>query len=130
MDSRWIALNLSIKGLSAKAFHQKLVQTLGAEANVYRTVMWSFCAAKFPAQNREARHMAGVTRTDSVGADSPKALTDNPFSSVPESSRLTCLPRSNVHRRLTVSLGFTVCHLHWILHRLSDDQKTIRVNLF
>jgi hypothetical protein len=31
MDQRSIALYLSMKGLSAKAIHQELVQTLGAE---------------------------------------------------------------------------------------------------
>jgi hypothetical protein len=70
-----------------------------------------------------------VTRTNSVDAAILKALTDNPFASVPELSRLTYLSRSIVHRRLMESLGFTVRHLHWIHHRLSDDQKTIRVNL-
>jgi hypothetical protein len=71
---------------------------------------------------------AGLTRTDSVDEAILKALTDNPFSSVPELSRLICLSRSTVHRRLTELPGFALRRLHWIPHRLSCDQTTIRVN--
>jgi hypothetical protein len=74
-------------------------------------------------QSKEAPDEAGVTRTDSVDAVILKVVTDNPFSSVPELSRMTCLSRLTIHRRLTQSLGFTVGQLHWISHRLSDDQK-------
>jgi AraC-like DNA-binding protein len=79
-------------------------------------------AAKFSAQSKEAPDEAGVARTDSVDAAILKALTNNSFSSVRELSQLTCLSISTVHRRLTESLGFTVRHLHWIPHQLSDDQ--------
>jgi hypothetical protein len=84
---------------------------------------------KFPAQGKDAPDEAEVMRTDSVDAVILKALTDNPFSFVCELSRLTCLSRSLVHQRLTESLGFTVRHPRQILHRLSDDQKLVRVNL-
>jgi hypothetical protein len=129
MDQRSIALYLSMKGLSAKAIHRELVRTLGAEAVTYPAVTWYLHAARSPAQSKEAPDEAGVTRTDSVDAAVLKALTDNPFSSVRESSWLTCLPRSTIHRRLTESLGFTVRHLHCISQRPSDNQKTIRVTL-
>jgi hypothetical protein len=129
MDSRSIAFCISMKELSAKAIHQERVQTLGAEAVAHPTVTWHLRAATFPAQSKEAPDEAGVTRTDSVDAAVPTAPTDNPFSSARELSRLTCLSRSTVHRRLTESFGFTVRHLHWIPRRLSGDQKAIRVNL-
>jgi hypothetical protein len=92
MDQRSIAPYLSMKGLSAKAIQQEFVQTLGAGAVVYPTVTWHLRAAKFPAQSKGAPDEAGVTRTDSVDAAILKALTDNPFSSLPELSRLACLP--------------------------------------
>jgi hypothetical protein len=118
-----------MKGSSAKVIYQDLVQTLGVEAGVSPAVMRYLCAAKFPAQSKEAPDEAGVARTDSIDATILKALTNNPFSSVRELSQLTCLSIPTVHRRLTESLGFTVRHLHWIPHQLSDDQKTIRLNL-
>jgi hypothetical protein len=102
---------------------------LDAKVVVYPTVTSYLHAANFLIQRKEAPDEAGVTQTDSVDAAILKALTDNPFSSVPELSRLTSLSRSTVHRCLTESLGFAVRHLHWIRHPLSDDQKTIRVNL-
>jgi hypothetical protein len=101
-----------MKGLLAKAFHQELVQKVGAEAVAYPIVTWYLRAAKFLAQSKEAPDEAGVRRTDSVEAAILKALINNPFSAVRELSRLTWLSRSTVHRRLTESLGFTVHHLH------------------
>jgi hypothetical protein len=85
---------------------------LGAGAVAIPTVTWYLRTAKFPAQSKEALHEAGVTRTDSVDAAILEALTGDPLSSVRELSRLTCLSRSSVHRRLTESLGFTIRHLH------------------
>jgi hypothetical protein len=73
-----------MKGFSAKAIHQELVQTLGVEAVAYHAVRRILWAAKFPAQSKKAPDKAGVTRTDSVDTDIMKAVTDNPFSSVPE----------------------------------------------
>jgi hypothetical protein len=130
MDQRSKALCRSMKGLSQKAISEGLVQKLGSEAVAHPTVMWYLHAAKFPAQRKEIDDEAGVARPDSVGTAILKGLADNPFSSVRESFRLTCLFRSTIHRRLTESLGFAIRHLHGIPHRLSDDQKTISVNLF
>jgi hypothetical protein len=122
MGERSIALYFAMKGLSAKAIYQGFVQTLGAEAVAYPTVTWYLRAARFPAQSTEGPDEAGGKRTHQVGAAVLKALTDNSFSSVRELSGLSCLSRSTVHRRLTESLGFTIRYLHWIPHRLSDDQ--------
>jgi hypothetical protein len=129
MDQRSIALCAFMKGLSAKAIHQELIQTLHDEAFAYPAVTWYFRVAKFPAQGKATPDEAGVMRNDSVDADILKALTDNPFSSVRELSWVTCLFKSTVHRCLTESPGLTVRHLYWIRHCLSNDQKTIRVNL-
>jgi AraC-like DNA-binding protein len=129
MDQRSTVPYVSMKGLSAKAIHQELVQTLGAEAVAYPAVTWHLRTAKFPAQSKEVPRKAGVSWTDAVDAAILMALTNNPFYSVRDLSRLTHLSRSTVHRRLTEVLGFAICHLHWIPHRLPDDQKTIKVNL-
>jgi hypothetical protein len=64
MDQRSSALFVSMKGLSAKVIHRKLVQTLGAEAVAYPTVTWYLRAAKCPAQSKEAPDEAEVTRND------------------------------------------------------------------
>jgi transcriptional regulator of acetoin/glycerol metabolism len=46
------------------------------------------------------------------------AIAGHRFASVRELSRLTHLPRTTVHRRLTKSLGFRVRHLRWVPHLL------------
>jgi hypothetical protein len=125
MDQHLITLYLFMRGLSAKAIHQKHVRTLGAGAIAYPTVRWYLRGAKLLAQSKGAPDEPGVTRTDSVDATILKALTNNPFSSVRELSRLTCLSRSILHRRLTESFGFTVRHLHRIPRWLSDDQSQL-----
>jgi hypothetical protein len=89
MGQRSIALDLSMKGLSAKAMGQDLVQTLVAKAVACSTATRYFRAAKFPAQRKEAPDEAGLTRTESVDAAILKASTDNPFSSGRQGSQLT-----------------------------------------
>jgi hypothetical protein len=114
MNQRSTALYLSMKGLSVIAIYQDFVQTLGAEAVdiAYPTVTWSFSAVRFQAPGQEAPDKAGVTGTDSVDADILKAFTDNPFSTVRELSRLTCLSRPTAHPHVTESPRLTVRHLH------------------
>jgi hypothetical protein len=112
MDWPSIALYLSMKRLSGKEDHQELARTLSAVVVAYPTVTWYLRAAISPAQSKEARGEAGVTRIGSLDAAVLKALTDNPFPAVRELSRLTCLSRSTVHQRLPESVGFNVHHLH------------------
>jgi hypothetical protein len=65
--------------------------------------------------------------------DSDQAIAaaheDSQFASVRRLSRLTHLPSTTVHHRLTHSLGFVARHLRWVPHALSDAQKDERVNL-
>jgi hypothetical protein len=55
------------------------------------------------------------------------ALEVQPFGSVPDIARLTCLAHSTVHWHHTRSLGFLAGHLRWILYLLTEEQKRIRV---
>jgi hypothetical protein len=57
------------------------------------------------------------------------AFAEQPFALIGQLVRLTHLPRTTVHRRLTQPLGFEVRHLQWVPHRLSDTQKSNRVEL-
>jgi hypothetical protein len=58
-----------------------------------------------------------------------QALADEPFSLVRKLACHTCLSRMMVHRYLTISSGFTIRYLRWVLHLLSDDQKRSRIDL-
>jgi hypothetical protein len=51
------------------------------------------------------------------------ALEHDPFSSLQELARLTCIPTTTVHRNLTQSLGFVVKHLRWIPRTLTPTEK-------
>jgi hypothetical protein len=129
MDQRSIVLYLARKGLRSTDIHRDLEKTLGPEAIAYSTVTCYLRTSRFrvPTEMEEGEgEVSPVCEVDEVIL---KALADEPFSSVRELARHTCLSRTTVHRHLTCSLGFTVRHLRWVPHRLSDKQKTIRVTL-
>jgi hypothetical protein len=97
MDQCTTVLYLRMKGLSTEAIHQDLVATLGPEAVAYSIVMWYRGTLEFVGQNEWAYDEAELTWTDLVDEAIMKAVGDNPFSSVHQLSRLTCLSRSTVH---------------------------------
>jgi hypothetical protein len=80
---------------------------LGLEVVAYSTVAWDFRTATFAGQCDEAAAAADLIGPHQVDAAIVKAFADNPFSSVRELSKLTCLSRSTVHRRRTESHGFS-----------------------
>jgi AraC-like DNA-binding protein len=129
MDQRSIVVYLSMRGYSAIEIHNDLVETLGAEAVGYSTVTHYLRDESFPDRNTVAPDEKDVARNNRIDKAILTALAERPFSSVRQIATQTCLARSTVHRHLTQSLGFTVRHLHWIPHRLSDNQKEIRVRL-
>jgi hypothetical protein len=129
MDQRPIALYLSMKGLSATLIYQELVDTLGREVAAYSTVTWYLREARFAGQSEEVPIETELMTPNPVDIAILGALADRPFSSVRELSRLTYLSRTTIHRHLTESLCFAIRYLRWIPHRLSDQQKAIRVNL-
>jgi hypothetical protein len=57
------------------------------------------------------------------------ALDENPFASVRQPSQLTHISPTTVYHPLTESLGFIARHLRWVLHALSNAQKTRQVDL-
>jgi hypothetical protein len=56
------------------------------------------------------------------------AFTVQPFGSVHDIARLTCLSCSPVHSHLTPSVGFRVGYLRWIPHVLTHEHKLNRVS--
>jgi hypothetical protein len=57
------------------------------------------------------------------------ALDKQPFSSVRELAKVTCIPTTTVDRHLTKSLGFVLKHLRWVPHPPTDIQKAQRGSL-
>jgi hypothetical protein len=68
--------------------------------------------------------------TTHFGGALVKVLADSPFSSMLESSTLTCLSRYAAHRSLTKLIDSTVHYLHRIPYHLPDDQEPITASLF
>jgi hypothetical protein len=112
MDQRPSALYLSMKG--------RLTTAIQHVANR---------PARYTRQNGETPAAAELMGTDPVDAAIVSALAGNPFSSVHERSRLTCLSTSTVHRHFTDLLRLAVRKLRWISHCLLDSQTAIRVKL-
>jgi hypothetical protein len=103
--------------------------TPGLEAAAYSTVTICLGTLSFPGKTEEDEIGDHGQPLDEVDEVILKTFADEPFSSVRELARHTCLSRTSVHRHLTCSLGFTVRHLRWIPHRLSPGQKAERVAL-
>jgi hypothetical protein len=129
MDQRSIALDLAMKGFSAMDIHRDLTEILGSNAVSYSTVT-RFIRMMSCTDVTDVDEIHGgpksINETDEAIL---KALSDESFSSVRELARHTCLSKTTIHRHLTLSLGFTVRHLRWMPHHLSNDQKSKRVEL-
>jgi hypothetical protein len=119
--------------MSLNAIHEDLVRVrvrvLGENAAAYSTVTKYVRGGKFPPKNDRPPSQPLTLEPGPVDQAILTALADYLFSSVRELSRLTCLPRSTVHRSLTDSLHFRIQHLRWIPQLLNPEQKRIRVNM-
>jgi hypothetical protein len=102
---------------------------LGKEAVTYSTV------TKYAENARFALTTEAIPPKPAEGGHGPvdeailAAIGEKPFSSGRELSRLTCLPRSTVHRRLAQSLRFPVRHLRLVPGFLPAEQKRTRVDM-
>jgi transcriptional regulator of acetoin/glycerol metabolism len=114
MDEQLTVLYLSRKGLSAVATHDDLVATLGADAVSYPSVTHFLREAIFVSSNPPDPLAPPEHQLDESDQAILLALASQPFASIRELSRLTHLPRTTVHRRLTQSLRFRVRHLRWV----------------
>jgi hypothetical protein len=101
MDQGSICFYLNRKGLSAKAIHNELVQVFGPDAIAYSTVTKTRRASHWTAQNEEWH---SDLSDDVVNGAILQALDQNPFATVRELAKATCIPTATVWRRLTQSL--------------------------
>jgi hypothetical protein len=121
MDQRPIVLFLSMKGLPAQDIPGELVGVLSSDAVGYSTVTKYLRETRIPPIPMETLEKSPNTVTDDAILD---ALQQQPFSSVSELAKLTCIPRSTVHQHLTQTLGFVVKHFRWVPHSLTDPHKS------
>jgi hypothetical protein len=129
MDQKAIVLSLHMKGIWLDAIHEDVMRVLGESAVAYSTVTKYVRSEKSPPKNDGPLSQPLTVEPGPVDQAILTALADDPFSSVRELSRLTCLPRSTVHRHLTDSLHFRIQYLRWIPHLLNPQKKRIRVNM-
>jgi transcriptional regulator of acetoin/glycerol metabolism len=111
MDQRSIVLYLARKGLTSMEIDNGLVATLGSDAKVYSSVTRFFHEAKFPWPNPPTTFSRENPSLDDSNEAILLALTEQPFASVRQLSRLTQMSRSTVYRRLTQTLEFHVYDL-------------------
>jgi hypothetical protein len=127
MDQRSICLFLAMKGLSARDVHNELVAVLGPDAIVYLTVTSSLRQRKFPTISSEPSDEPPTTIIDDAILN---ALDKQPFASVKELTKFTCISTTTVYRHLTRSLEFIVKHPRWVPHTLTDTKaKVVRFHL-
>jgi hypothetical protein len=108
MDQKAIVLSVHMKAMSLNALHEDLVRVLGENAVVYSTVTKYVRSEKFPHKNDRLPSQPMSVEPSPVDQAILTVLADDPFSSMQELSRLTCLPQSIVHRHLTDSLHFRI----------------------
>jgi hypothetical protein len=125
MDQRSICLYVNGKGLSPHAIHDEFVQVLGSDAVAYSTVTFYLRASHWTA-GKEEQHSGPPPNV--IENTILQALDQTPFASVPEFENATCISTAIVWRRLTRSLGFTVKHLQWVPHSLTEAQRQIRID--
>jgi hypothetical protein len=102
MNQRLIAR----KELLAITIHHYIVVTLGPEAVCYSSVTRDLHEAIFVSSNSPATIPEAEPPFDDCDHSILLALAEQPSASIRELGRLTHLPQTTVHRRLTRSLGF------------------------
>jgi hypothetical protein len=120
MDQRSISPFLAKKGLSARDVHNERVAVLGLDAIIYSTITKYLRQQHFPAISFEPPDEPPITIIGDAILD---ALDKQPFSSIRELVKLTCIATTTVHRYLTSSFGFVVKHLHWVPQELTGLKK-------
>jgi hypothetical protein len=115
-----------MNGRSARDVHGELITLLGLDVIGSSTVTRYLRQRQFPVIFPEPSDEPRMTILDDAILE---ALDKQPFSSVKELTKLTCIPTTTVYRHLTKSLGFVLKHLRWVPHTLMDTQKTQRVTL-
>jgi hypothetical protein len=101
MDWKTIVLYLHVKEMRIDTIHEDRARTLGKEAVACSSVTKYIRNARFALKTEVVTPEPAKSRHSCVGEATSAVLEEYPFSSVRELSRLTCLPCSNVHRRLT-----------------------------
>jgi hypothetical protein len=110
-----------MNGFSASEIHNELVAVLGSDAIAYSTVTSYRRKRHIPAISSERSHEPRTIIIDEAILD---ALDKQPFSSVGELAKLTCIPTTAVYQHFPRSLGFVVKHLRWVPHTLTETQKS------
>jgi hypothetical protein len=127
IDFNSIVLYLKVKGMNAREIHIDFVATLGTKVPGYSTVTRWFREGQLDQFSETAVDFTEDAEVDEIDEAILSAFEVQPFGSVRDIARLTCLARSTVHWHLARSLGFLVSHLRWIPHVLTKEQKRMRV---
>jgi hypothetical protein len=114
MNQKTIVLYLRMKGMALDAIHEDLIRVRGENVIAYSTVAKYVRSARYPLKQDTPSAEPMPIEANPVGQAIMTGLADYPFSSVRELSRLICLPRSTVHRRLTRPCHFIIRHLRWM----------------
>jgi hypothetical protein len=126
MDQRLIDPFFAKKGLSAQEVHDELVTVLGLDAIAYSPITKYRRQQHFTAISSEPPDEPLITI---IGHAILDAAYKQSFSSIRELAKLTCIPKTMVHRYVTSSLGFVAKHLHWVPHELTETQEGQRISL-
>jgi DNA-binding NarL/FixJ family response regulator len=123
MNLRSIVLDLRLKGMNGREIYDDLVTTLPDDAPASSAVTFWLRQERLPRFSEPDHDLTDDSQADETDQAILSALTIQPFGSVHDIARLTCLSCSTVHSHLARSLGFRVRHLRRIPDVLTHEQK-------
>jgi hypothetical protein len=110
MDLTSITFYLQLKGMNGREISDNLVTTLLNDASAYSTMTLWLRQERLPRFSEPGHDLTDDPQVNEPDQALLSALTIQPFGSVHNIARLTCLSCSPVHSNLTRSLRFSVCH--------------------
>jgi hypothetical protein len=124
MDQQLIVMYLSLKGLNTVEIHNVLVAIRKGETKFYSILMCNFHKPSFsrPKTPQPSESPAPILNESDEAVS--LALSGEPFASVRQLTRRTHLHLSTVCDYFMHKFGFTVRHLLWVPHLLSELTNT------
>lgn len=129
VDLRSVVIFLHMQGNSAQKINNDINHVFKKNVIAYSTVTKYIRNLKFTS-NDDDDEKSEIKSDHFFEQDVIlKVLRDFPFSSIREIADMTEIPKTTVHRILTVELNYIPKHLRWVPHILNYSQKVARVEI-
>jgi hypothetical protein len=130
LDQKSIVLYLVRKGIDTTAIHQQnRFATFGIGAEPCPAMIRILRGTLFMFEQLLAQEPALEPQPSVLDLVVTQAVNNDPFVSVLQLAPRTCVPNSAALRHLVNTIRFTMMHLRWVPHALSQNQKQARLEM-